>query len=57
MHTQVGRPINHPQRLHDILFKLKEIVIEPTSYNEPSQTPKWVDTMQQEMKSIHKNHT
>jgi hypothetical protein len=53
----MDRPIHRPQRLHDILFKLKEIVIEPTSYSEPSQTLKWVDTMKQEMNSIHKNHT
>ncbi len=45
MHTRVGRPIHHPQRFHDFVFKLTKVVSKPTNYSEVSQTPKWVDTM------------
>ncbi len=56
-HTHVGRPIHHPQKLCDFVLKVTEVVAEPISYSETSQIVEWVDTMEQEMKSIHKNNT
>ncbi len=54
-HTHVGRLIHHPQRLHDFVLKVAKVVVEPTNYSETSQIAEWVDAMEQEMKSIHKN--
>jgi len=55
-HTRVGRPIHRPQRLHDFVLKVAEVVVEPSGYSEASQIAKWVDTMEHEMKSIYKNN-
>jgi hypothetical protein len=45
-HMRVGRLIHRPQRLHDFVLKVAEVVAEPTSYSEASQIAKWVDAME-----------
>jgi hypothetical protein len=45
-HTCVGRPIHSPQRLHDFVLKVTQVVVEPTIYIEASQIAKWVDAME-----------
>ncbi len=53
--TWVGQSIA-PKGLHDFVLKVAEVVAKPTNYSEASQIAEWVDAMEHEMKSIHKNN-
>jgi hypothetical protein len=55
-HMHVGRPIHQPQKLCDFVLKVAKVVVECIGYSETSQIAEWVDAMEQEMKSIHKNN-